>query len=75
MARVSRKYDHESFDSLMRRFKKAVDKDNVLAIYKEKEFYEKPSIGRKREKAAAKKRWHKKQMEMKKLQYVVDVKP
>ena len=42
----------ESFDSLMRRFKKKVMGDRVLSEVRRRRFYEKPSIIRKRKKAA-----------------------
>ena len=59
MAKVKLKHPNESFESLLRRFKKAVDKDGILKKVREKEFYEKPSTRRKRAKAAAKKRQQK----------------
>ncbi len=50
----------ESFESLMRRFKKAVEKSGILADAKKHEFYEKPSVQKKRKAAAARKRASKK---------------
>jgi len=47
----------ESFDSLCRRFKKAVERAGILADYRQHEFFEKPSVQKKRKKAAAKKRY------------------
>ena len=44
----------ESFDSLLRRFNKRVQQDGILAELRRKEYYEKPSIKRKRKKAAKK---------------------
>jgi small subunit ribosomal protein S21 len=61
MAHVKQKHANESFDSLLRRFKKAVDKDDVLKDFQKHEFYEKPCEKRKRAVAAAKKRSAKKQ--------------
>lgn len=61
MAKAKLKHPNESFESLLRRFKKAVDKDDVIKTIREKEFYEKPSTRRKRAKAAAMKRTQKKQ--------------
>jgi small subunit ribosomal protein S21 len=50
------RHEKESFESLMRRFKRNVDKDGVIQEVRNREFYEKPSVTRKRNKAAAKKR-------------------
>lgn len=49
-------YSNEPFEKTLRRFKKAVDKSNILKDLHKKEFYEKPSSIRKRTKAAAVKR-------------------
>jgi small subunit ribosomal protein S21 len=46
----------ESFESLMRRFKKAVEKSGVLADARKHEFFEKPSVLAKKKSAAARKR-------------------
>ena len=46
----------ESFDSLLKRFKKAVERSGVLSDYKKHQSYEKPSVKKKRKKAAARKR-------------------
>lgn len=56
MATVKLKYPTESFDSLYRRWKKAVDNDDIVKCYRKNEFFEKVSEKRKRAKAAAKKR-------------------
>lgn len=56
MPGVYRKHKNEKFDSLMRRFKKAVDDSDIMKEVREREFYEKPSAKRKRQKAAAVKR-------------------
>lgn len=56
MAKVELKHPKESFESLLRRFKKAVDKDDVLKDYRKNEFHEKGSSKRKRAAAAAIKR-------------------
>jgi len=47
--------NEEGFDSLLRRFNKKVQQEGILAELRRREFYEKPSIKRKR-KSAAKKR-------------------
>jgi len=64
MPKVSLKHPKESFESLFRRFRKAVDMSEVLKTLREREFYEKPSIARKRAKSLAKKRWDKKRKEL-----------
>ena len=45
----------ESFEGLLKRFNKKVQQDGVLAEVRRREFYEKPSVKRKR-KGAAKRR-------------------
>ncbi len=55
---------NESFEKLMRRFKRAVDKDDLINELRKREFYEKPTQKRKRQRAAAVKRWERKQSEM-----------
>jgi len=47
--------DNESFDSLLRRFSRKVQQDGILAEVRHREYFEKPSVKRKR-KAAAKRR-------------------
>lgn len=42
----------ESFDSLLRRFNKRVQRDRVLSEARRRRFFEKPSVVRKRKKAA-----------------------
>lgn len=60
---TSKPYEH--FESLFKRFKRAVDKSGNLKKLREYEFYEKPSVKRKREAAAARKRWQRKMEETK----------
>ena len=55
---------NESFEKLMRRFKRAVEKDDIINELRKREFYEKPTSKRKRRKAAAVKRWERKLAEM-----------
>jgi len=59
MAKVERKSEHEHFDKLLNRFKKAVDNDNVLRIVQENTYYTKPTTKRKKAKALAVKRQQK----------------
>lgn len=42
----------ESFDSLLRRFNKKVQRDRVMSETRRRRFFEKPSVIRKRKKAA-----------------------
>ena len=42
----------ESFDSLLRRFNKKVQRDRVMSEVRRRRFFEKPSVIRKRKKAA-----------------------
>jgi small subunit ribosomal protein S21 len=42
----------ESFDSLLRRFNKKVQRDRVMSEVRRRRFFEKPSVVRKRKKAA-----------------------
>jgi small subunit ribosomal protein S21 len=42
----------ESFEGVLRRFKKAVQEDRILSEVRRRRFYEKPSQQRKRKKAA-----------------------
>ena len=54
--KVTKKLPHESFESLMRRFKKGCEKSNTLLEVKKREQFEKPSMTRRiNRKMAAKK--------------------
>jgi small subunit ribosomal protein S21 len=44
----------ETFDSLLKRFNRKVQQDGILAELRRREHYEKPSVKRKRKKAAKK---------------------
>ncbi|MFP4344496.1 MAG: 30S ribosomal protein S21 [Anaerolineales bacterium] len=44
--------DNESFDSLLRRFKKKVQSDRILSEMRKRRYFEQPSILRKRKRAA-----------------------
>lgn len=52
------------FNYALRKFKKKVQEDGILQTLREKEFYEKPSLKRKKAKAAARARWLKKLSKM-----------
>jgi len=43
---------NESFESLLKRFNRKVQQDGILAEKRRREFFEKPSIKRKRKEAA-----------------------
>ena len=44
--RVTRKHKHESFEAMMRRFKKGCEKTDILNEVKKREHFEKPSMTR-----------------------------
>lgn len=46
----------ESFESALRRFKKQCEKSGILTELRKREFYEKPSIRRKKKSIQARKR-------------------
>lgn len=48
------------FNYALRKFKKKVQEDGILQELREREFYTKPSLKRKKAKAAARARWLKK---------------
>ena len=51
-----RSRDGESFESVVRRFKKQCEKSGILAEVRKRECYEKPSIAKKKKSAQARKR-------------------
>lgn len=60
MAKVQQKNKYESFDQMFRRFKRLVDEEKIIQEARERKHYEKPSVRRKLEKAAACKRHQRK---------------
>ncbi|GIX48737.1 MAG: 30S ribosomal protein S21 2 [Candidatus Tectimicrobiota bacterium] len=48
--------DSESFESALRRFKKQCEKAGILSEIRKREYYEKPSVRRKRKLIAARKK-------------------
>ena len=54
----------ESFESALRRFKKQCERTGILSEVKRREYYEKPSVKRKKKILAAKKRVLKKMRRM-----------
>ncbi len=45
--------ENEYFDAALRRFKRACEKAGILTELRRREYYEKPSLERKRKKASA----------------------
>jgi small subunit ribosomal protein S21 len=48
--------ENESFESALRRFKKACEKSGILSEIRKREYYEKPSVQKKRKVIAARKK-------------------
>ena len=48
--------EHDNYEMILRRFKKQCEKGGVLAEVRRREFYEKPSVRRKKKSLAARKR-------------------
>ncbi|MCD6327456.1 30S ribosomal protein S21 [bacterium] len=48
--------EDESFDLALRRFKKQCEKSGILSEYRKREYFEKPSVKRKRKALAARKK-------------------
>ena len=48
--------ENESLESALKRFKRKCQKDNILGDLRKKEFYEKPSVRRKKKSEAARTR-------------------
>ena len=51
--KVRKKHKDESFESLMRRFKKSCEKSNILLEVKNREQFEKPSLRRRKRRELA----------------------
>ena len=51
--KISKKHKGESFESLMRRFKKGCEKSNILLETKKREQFEKPSLRRRKRRELA----------------------
>ena len=54
--RIHRKHKHETFESMLRRFKKGCEKTDVLNEVKKREHFEKPSMTRRKSREMAKKK-------------------
>jgi small subunit ribosomal protein S21 len=61
--KLNKKHKGESFESLMKRFRKSVEKSDILNEVKAREHYIKPSTTKKLSRAIAKKREKKRQDE------------
>ena len=59
--KITKKHPHESFESLMRRFKKGCEKSNTLLEVKKREQFEKPSMTRRISRKMAAKKEQKRQ--------------
>lgn len=59
MPSVKAKNQYETIDQLLRRFKRSVERADVIKDIRKHEYFEKPTAKRKRKKAAAKKRYQK----------------
>ena len=53
---VIRLRDNEPFEAAMKRFKKQCEKAGILSELKRREYYDKPSVRKKKKAAAARKR-------------------
>ena len=51
--KVTKKHKGESFESMMRRFKKGCEKSNILLEVKNREQFEKPSLRRRKRRQLA----------------------
>ena len=65
MTSVTKKHRKESFESLMRRFKKSYERNDIANLVKGREYYLKPSLTRHRAKDVAVKIEQKRQDEQK----------
>ena len=65
MTTVSKKHRKESFESMMRRFKKSCERSDIINEVKRRECHEKPSSLNKRAREIAKKKEQKRQEDQK----------
>ncbi len=56
MSNTTRVRKNESLEDALRRFKRSVSKSGTISEYRKREFYEKPSVRRKKKSEAARKR-------------------
>lgn len=55
--------EDETFENTLKRFKKLCDKEGILSEARKREYYEKPSVKKKRKSLAARKRASKRKRE------------
>jgi len=63
--RIHKKHKHESFESMMRRFKKGCEKSDILNEVKKREHFEKPSMVRRISRQVAAKKESRRQEDQK----------
>lgn len=56
MSNTTKIRKNESLEDALRRFKRSVSKSGTLSEYRKREYYEKPSVRRKKKSEAARKR-------------------
>lgn len=56
MSNTTRIRENESLEDALRRFKRNVSKSGTLAEYRKREYYEKPSVRRKKKSDAARRK-------------------
>ncbi|MCP8616907.1 30S ribosomal protein S21 [Salirhabdus salicampi] len=56
MSNSTRVRKNENIEDALRRFRRAVSKNGTLSEFKKREYYEKPSVRRKKKSEAARKR-------------------
>ncbi|MCP3025633.1 30S ribosomal protein S21 [Halobacillus shinanisalinarum] len=56
MSKTTRVRKNESLEDALRRFKRDVSKSGALSEYRKREYYDKPSVRRKKKSEAARKR-------------------
>ncbi len=56
MSNTTRVKKNESIEDALRRFRRSVSKNGTLSEYRKREYYEKPSVRRKKKSEAARKR-------------------
>ena len=49
-------HNNESFESLLKRFNRSVQQSGIMSQVRRREYYEKPSVKRKRKEAAARRK-------------------
>lgn len=59
MAFVTQIHTNESVDSMLRRFRKIVDKQQIITEFTSRQYYEKPSEAKRRKQQIAKRRQQK----------------